>query len=323
MRLWRSLKEGDKFNWGRGFLEKPRPQLNLWNILIVRILLSAGGSMIPYQVKEKYDAKIPFEWALELLTAVVLFVMIQLSVHTGALPSDAVTLNGNDRSGHEEITGEDNGISGAEKNVSPEKEHYIENFDIVLQTPELPTGCEITAMTMVLNYYGFDIDKVTMASDYLPTAPAKFYRDSDGEMCGPDLERYFVGNPAEEEGYVCGTKAILTAANGYLRKTGSALRAFDGKGVSPGELYHWVSEDTPVVVWVTIHMDERVIAGKWKTESGEFVEWGHKDHGAVLIGYTEDTVTIADPISGEVVYEKEAFERVYASRGSQCVILKK
>lgn len=278
--------------------------------------------MISYQVNEKYDARIPFEWVLELLTAITLFVAIQVSIHTGVIPTDTVIMKRDGRSGHEETMGKDNGKE-SEEYFLPVKEHYIENFDIVLQTPELPTGCEITAMTMVLNYYGFDIDKVTMASDYLPTAPAKFYRDSGGEMCGPDLERYFVGNPAEKEGYVCGTKAILTAANGYLQKAGSALRAFDGKEVSPEELYHWVSEDTPVVVWVTIHMDERVIAGKWKTESGEYVEWGHNDHGAVLIGYTEDTVTIADPISGEVVYEREAFERVFASRGSQCVILKK
>ncbi len=45
------------------------------------------------------------------------------------------------------------------------------------------------------------------------------------------------------------------------------------------------------------------------------------DHGAVLIGYTQDTVTIADPISGKMEYSREDFERVFASRGNQCVIL--
>ena len=51
------------------------------------------------------------------------------------------------------------------------------------------------------------------------------------------------------------------------------------------------------------------------------MEWSTNDHGAVLIGYTEDTVTIADPISGEIVYDREDFEAVFLSRGSKCVIL--
>ena len=31
------------------------------------------------------------------------------------------------------------------------------------QNPELPNGCEITSAAIVLNYLGFDIDKVTLA----------------------------------------------------------------------------------------------------------------------------------------------------------------
>ncbi len=51
------------------------------------------------------------------------------------------------------------------------------------------------------------------------------------------------------------------------------------------------------------------------------MEWSTNDHGAVLIGYTQDTVTIADPIAGMVEYSRTQFEEVFASRGSRCVIL--
>ena len=75
------------------------------------------------------------------------------------------------------------------------------------------------------------------------------------------------------------------------------------------------------MVWVTIGMEDRRTPEGWYTESGDYVDWSTNDHGAVLIGYTEDTVTIADPISGLIEYNRSQFERVFASRANQCVVL--
>lgn len=201
------------------------------------------------------------------------------------------------------------------------EEYLIDNFEITYQMPELPTGCEITALTMALNYYGYGIDKVTMAAQYLPTAAANLYYGADGTLYGSDLNQYFIGDPATEFGYVCGTGAIVTAADSYLSETGSELRAKDMTGTEPEELYEMVSEDIPVVVWVTIGMADRQPAQGWYTENGEYVDWSTNDHGAVLIGYSEDTVTIADPISGLTEYSRGQFESVFESRGRQCEIL--
>lgn len=199
--------------------------------------------------------------------------------------------------------------------------YLIENFKITWQMPELPTGCEITAMTMALNYYGFNVNKVTMATKYLPVVAAEFYYGSDGKLYGPDLNSYFVGDPATEGGYVCGTKAIVKGANDYLKGQNSSLRAVDKTGISTDELYGLVNKNVPVVVWVTISMNDRAEVQGWYTENGNYVEWSTNDHGAVLIGYTEDNVTIADPISGIVNYSRNRFEKVFASRGSRCVVL--
>lgn len=214
-----------------------------------------------------------------------------------------------------------NNIINTEPASEDDDSYLIENFESIIQTPELPTGCEITALTMVLNYYGFDADKITMASDYLPTTYSYFYYGDDGTLYGPDLNNYFVGNPFTTGGYICGTGAIITAADEYLSDEESSMRAVDMTGSSPEELYKLVSEDTPVVVWVTIYMVNRTDVNGWYTESGEYVDWSTSDHGAVLIGYTDDTVTIADPISGIVEYDRQAFESVFASRGNKCVIL--
>lgn len=202
-----------------------------------------------------------------------------------------------------------------------QEEYLIEGFSVLNQMPELPTGCEITALTMVLNYYGYEIDKVTMATQYLPCTSANLHYGNDGLLYGSDLNEYFVGDPTTELGSVCGTGAIVTAADSYLADVGSELLAEDITGAKPGELYELVSEDIPVVVWVTIEMANRQDTQGWYTEQGEYVDWSTNAHGAVLVGYSENTVTIADPISGVVEYDKDQFESVFESRGNQGVII--
>lgn len=199
--------------------------------------------------------------------------------------------------------------------------HLIKDFPLVLQMPELPTGCEITAMTMVLQYAGLPADKVEMASEYLPILDtAGTYAGADGRLYGNDMNQYFIGDPAAD-GLICGTGAILTAANSFLTDSGSSMRAVDKTGSSPEKLYHIVDEDIPVMVWCTIGMDDRGDAQGWYTEEGIYVDWAINDHGAVLIGYEPDTVTIADPISSIVEYDRKQFESVFESRGRRCVIL--
>lgn len=200
--------------------------------------------------------------------------------------------------------------------------YTIGGFPIIYQMPELPTGCEITAAAMALRYYGFSVDKTELADQYLPTLySAGIYYDENGLPHGNDMNQYFIGDPRTQDGIICGTGAIVTALDTYLSTVGSSLRATDLTGATPEELYELVSEGTPVIVWCTIGMADRGMTRGWYTETGEYVDWATNDHGAILIGYTPQTVIIADPISGQVEYDREQFESVFASRSGQCVIL--
>lgn len=200
--------------------------------------------------------------------------------------------------------------------------HMIKEFPVLNQMPELPTGCEITAMTMVLNYYGYSTDKVQMATEYLPTlSSADVYLGDDGILYGNDMNQYFIGDPTTQDGIICGTNAIISATNTFLNANGGGLHAVDKTGTDADRLYRLVKEDIPVVVWCTIGMEDRQNTQGWYTENGQYIDWSKNDHGAVLIGYTKETVTIADPISGIVDYDKDQFEKVFSSRGKQCVIL--
>ncbi len=74
----------------------------------------------------------------------------------------------------------------------------------------------ITSAAIVLNYLGFDIDKVTLAENYLPMHI--LYWEAD-----PEVE--FMGSPADELSFYCLPGAITTAVNTYLDEQGSTYSA--------------------------------------------------------------------------------------------------
>ena len=62
------------------------------------------------------------------------------------------------------------------------------NVEFLSQKPELPTGCEITSLTTVLNYLGYDVSKETMANEYLPKC----------DISEVSFWDYFLGDPSTE-----------------------------------------------------------------------------------------------------------------------------
>ena len=136
------------------------------------------------------------------------FIPQNLSAEVAACKPVLETANNTSETSKNDIFLEEN--MEEQESVIAESQHQINSFDIIFQMPELPTGCEITALTMVLNYYGMEADKVEMATKYLPTQELNLYYGSDGRLYGNDLNQYFIGNPTTENGYVCGTGAIVT-----------------------------------------------------------------------------------------------------------------
>ena len=166
------------------------------------------------------------------------FIPQNLSAEVAACKPVLETANNTSETSKNDIFLEEN--MEEQESVIAESQHQINSFDIIFQMPELPTGCEITALTMVLNYYGMEADKVEMATKYLPTQELNLYYGSDGRLYGNDLNQYFIGNPTTENGYVCGTGAIVTAANAYLQDQGSDLTAVDYTGADVDTLYEIV-----------------------------------------------------------------------------------
>ena len=80
------------------------------------------------------------------------FIPQNLSAEVAACKPVLETANNTSETSKNDIFLEEN--MEEQESVIAESQHQINSFDIIFQMPELPTGCEITALTMVLNYYG-------------------------------------------------------------------------------------------------------------------------------------------------------------------------
>ena len=199
---------------------------------------------------------------------------------------------------------------------------YID-MENILQMPELPVGCEITALTILLRYYGFDADKCAMASDYLPKGGNAQY--IDGELYKDSFFDYFIGDPFSR-GYGCFSNAIEKAANKYIADNGGGYTVLNISGAHPDELYDYLANDIPVLCWATDGMIEPEYYESWyDNATGEKLDWYLNEHCFVLAGFNmkNDTVTLNDPMKGIIDYNINKFETRYAEMHSQAIVILK
>jgi uncharacterized protein YvpB len=189
-----------------------------------------------------------------------------------------------------------------------EYEIYI---PMIAQNPELPTGCEVTALTMILRYNGFDIDKLTLADKFLPK----------GEIGETHPDVAFIGNPRDKHSYGANAPVLVKTANDYLSLVESNLSAHLVQTNDVEDLMKYLHEGYPVMIWVTMDMEEGYYSTKWDID-GQEVQWYAKEHSMVLTGYTNTHYILADPLSHEsCYYEKILVEKRYDELGNQALVI--
>lgn len=192
----------------------------------------------------------------------------------------------------------------------------------VMQKPELPTGCETTALTTLLNHLGYNVDKLTLARDYLPKEP--FYYE-DGQLHGADFRTTFAGDPEDENSYGCYAPCIVTTANKYLVNSAADVRAYNTTGTDLDSLLRtYIDKDQPVLIWITYgDLHESYLTTEWTTPSGESVRWRAWEHCVVLTGYDLDKglIYVSDPLAGNVAYSYDLLKQRFNEMGSQSVCI--
>lgn len=199
-------------------------------------------------------------------------------------------------------------------NISEEKNYFHRiNINCILQNPELPSGCEITSLTMSLNYNGYKVDKIELSDNFLPK----------GKIGETDYNVAFVGNPKDNTGFGCYAPVIVNTANNYLKSVESKKTAFNLTGSSLQEIFKYIDSNIPVIVWVTNEMKAPYISRTWYV-NGKELSWKSNEHCLLLIGYNKEknVVYTCDPLRGNVTYNMDLFNERYIQMGSQSVIIK-
>ncbi len=212
--------------------------------------------------------------------------------------------------------------------ASLEKQKVFHEVETILQNPELPHGCEVTGLAVLLSYYDISADKCELAERWLPK----------GAWGKTDFRKAFVGEPGKKIASAgCFAPVIADTANRYIKegkpdsaKGGnkqasessgavSKLTAVAKEGVNFAELLAMVQE-APVLAWTTMNLEAPYIAQVWEVD-GEELYWQNYEHCVVLTGYDAEKGILygTDPLYGPCEYDMRLFSLRFQTMYSQVV----
>ena len=198
-----------------------------------------------------------------------------------------------------------------------ESKIIIEEVPLICQKPKLPTGCEIVAATMVLQFYNENIVEEEFANKWIEKD--NYFYIKDGKKIGPDPSKVFVGNPFEESSYGCFAMPIVQAINSNSKKCKAKLV----KENTLKELcQNYINYNKPLLIWASMAMRPLANGDSWYLEDGSILVWPAGEHCLVLVGYSSDSYYFNDPQSGKVMeFKAEIAESVFKELGSQAVYI--
>ncbi len=207
-------------------------------------------------------------------------------------------------------------IDGTNEHINIVAEKIID-VPAICQYPELPTGCESVAATMVLQYYGVDITPAEFVISWLEYSE-NFYT-ANGNQFGPDPNEVFAGNPFTNNSYGCFATPIVNAIN-RNSKDCTALKITNR---SLEELCaEYIDNDKPLLIWATMGMRESYAGKSWCLADGSVFTWIAQEHCLVLVGYNDNYYFLNDPISGSTVaYQKNIVEKRFKELGNQAIYI--
>lgn len=185
------------------------------------------------------------------------------------------------------------------------------------QYPELPRGCEVTSLTMLLQYANVNANKMTLAQQ-IKKDPTP-YKKVNGQVYFGNPNDGFVGSiySFDEPGLGVYHKPIKELAETYLPG-----RIIDLTGEDFRELKIHLSDERPV--WVIINSAYKKLSSEyfrtWQTPSGE-IDITYKEHSVLITGFDKNFIYFNDPINGMKNSKApiKDFEEAWIQMGSQAI----
>ena len=149
-----------------------------------------------------------------------------------------------------------------------------------------------------------DVDKTTMAEDFLPCSY---------DTAKNTLDDAYIGLPQASDGFGCYAPVLVKTADAYLKTQDSEKQGLDLTGSSEETICRYIASGYPVVMWITIGLYDVYEEEGWTTEDGRTVMWCDLEHCVLLHGYDKenDLVYVCDPLNGDVTYSMERYFQIY------------
>lgn len=178
-------------------------------------------------------------------------------------------------------------------NIYPLEESIILDVPFISQLPELPRGCEVTSLAMLLKYLNIDTNKLKLA-DEIDKDPTP-YQVIDGIKYFGNPSIGFLGSMTDttKAGYGANHIPIKKLFSTYI---GNA--AIDITGSEFDCIYYFLNQKAPV--WVITNTDLKKLDESefytWMTPKGETIKATSKEHSVLITGYDNEYIYINDPL---------------------------
>lgn len=187
------------------------------------------------------------------------------------------------------------------------------------QNPQLPNGCEVTSLSMLLSAVGHPVDKLLLAKE----EP----RDTTPRKYGAGDTTVFWGNP--NVGFV---GDVTNATNGYGIYHGPLTKflnqilpnqAIDLTGKPFQDILAAVASGKPVVLWTTATFEPTQNWISWMTPEGR-VRVTLDEHAVLLVGYDKTHLYVNNPLNGMAAQQVDMkdFIAAWKQLGEQALTVK-
>ncbi len=197
------------------------------------------------------------------------------------------------------------------------------------QMPNYPTGCEGSSMNSLLRWYGIN----TNLTECINAIPRENVVTRNGTRYGPNIYEKFAGNPrhgytSSSPGYGAFAPVITKSLNKVINNHGGGYTAKNITGAKTGDLYKYLREGHPMIVWCTYNMKQPTGKNSWyyKNSKGQwqYFEYPRPTHVVVLRGYDANNVYIMDSYNGTYkTFSRSSFASKYQLLRHQAIKIDK